>query len=244
MLCNDTEKGRRHGRPFLFALLILVSISPTPVISRTLMVTNFNAIRLDAPVRVEVRTGAGVTARGEGDAALFDRLDMQVSGGLLTIKLRPEGGAAPHTRSGQLKLSLSTDAIRRASVNGGGALVIDKIKGAQVQLGLSGNGSLTVGELQADQLKIMMAGAGTVTLAGKAGMVDARLLGPGTVQAEALIGRDVAIANDGSGAIRISVLTTANVTATGTGNVEVLGKSACKVKQMGAGTISCGGKNY
>jgi len=242
MTFANLNEGRRYRRPFFLGLMALSGAllpSPAHAANQSYTITSFESIRLDAPVRVEIVTGTGVSAKGEGDRVLLDRIDMQVSGRLLTIRLRPGG-----VISGKATLRLSTGAIARATGNGGGVLAIARMKGQDGQLQVSGNGLLSVEDIQLDRLRLLMAGGGMMTLAGKAAQIDARLVGPGKIAADSLTGKNITLVNDGAGSAEMTALVSASVTATGTGDTIVRGKAACKIKQLGSGRLECGGKVY
>ncbi|MEO8722567.1 MAG: DUF2807 domain-containing protein, partial [Sphingobium sp.] len=159
------------------------------------VITSFDSIRVEAPVNVEIVTSGGVSARGEGSRSQLDRVDMHVSGGLLVVKLRPlpTTGAA----GGAPTVYLTTGPIRRAIMVGGGRLRIDKLTGLAATLSISGNGDMSVDDVALDRLNLLLAGSGRMTLRGKAGQVDARIQGAGAIVGDALVGRDVAVYNDG-----------------------------------------------
>lgn len=207
-------------------------------------VTSFDSIRVDAPVRVLVTTGGGASAKGEGDRDALDRLDLQVSGGLLTIRMKPSQNGERRRAAGPLTLRLSTGAVRRVQLSGGGSLAIDRMKGLRGDLSLGGGGDISVGAVALDRIGVMLSGGGRVTLAGAAGDADLRIVGPGALLAEGLKAKQAKIVNDGSGSIAVTVATAADVRASGSGDVSVLGGAACKVVHAGAGRVMCGGEEY
>lgn len=247
MSCLKSRKGRPIGRPF-FCVTMMAAMAQIPTAGRAATqgysITSFDNVRLEAPVRVEIVTGGGVTARGEGDRDMLDRVDMQVSGRSLVVRLRRTDGSAGRKGGGPLLLKLSTDSIARAMVMGGGILAIDRIRGQRADLGVTGDGEMKVGVLAVDRLRALMAGGGRMILAGKAGQVDIRIIGPGAIDAEALSGRDVVATNNGAGSLRLSAVTSANIVATGSGDTTVLGTPACTVKQAGSGRVACAGREY
>lgn len=237
-------------RPFFFALF-LVSNIPTaatfaasaPTARQSYIITNFDSIRVEAPVRVEVATGGGISARGEGDRRQLDRIDLQVSGGLLTVRMRPNPDNTT-SGAGVPKLYLSTGPLRRAVMIGGGVLTIDRMIGQAAVLSISGNGDMAVRNMALDKLDVQMSGAGRLALAGKVGKIDIRTQGAGAVAGEGLVGRDVAVYNDGPGAVSLSASGSALVSSSGSGDTIITGTAACSVKQRGSGRVQCGGKDY
>jgi hypothetical protein len=246
----NSWKGRRSWRPFFVAaflspiMLVEPAFAASAVMARqSYVITNFDSIRVEAPVRVEVVTGGGVSARGEGDRRQLDRVDLQVSGGLLSVRMRanPDNTAKG---AGVPTLYLSTGPVRRAVMIGGGVLTIDRMSGQSGVLSISGNGDMLVRNMALDKLDVQMSGAGRLTLAGKAGKIDIRTQGAGAVASEGLVGRDVAVYNDGPGAVSLSASGSALVSSSGSGDTIITGTAACSVKQRGSGRVQCGGKDY
>lgn len=223
------------------ACLVALLAQPAAAATQGYTITRFDSIRVDAPVRVVVTTGMGVTAKGEGDRDALDRVDLAVSGNMLVIRMKPrplgaKGGGGPVT------LRLSTDDLRRAMLSGGGSLTIDRMRGARGEIVLAGGGDVTVGTVALDQANVLLSGGGRVTLTGKAGRADIRISGPGALMAEGLVVRDATLANEGTGSITVTASGTADIRASGAGDVIVAGKAACKVVHNGAGRVLCGGE--
>lgn len=244
-----TKRGRPAGRPFLLSAVIaglamLAGALPARAASRGLIITSFDAVRVEAPVRVLIDTGRGVTARGEGPDDAFDRLSLDVSGQLLTIRLRTDGNSAPRRAAQPMTLYLSTGMVRRVSVNGGAEVRVSGIRAQQAVLALSGTGSLIVDRLDTDQLSVLMAGAGRIGLSGRSGKAALRLLGPGLVEAEGFTARDLLLTNTGPGKVTVSASSSASITSSGSGDSLVVGPAACKVRQTGLGRVTCGGADY
>lgn len=216
--------------------------NPAAAATRGYTITSFSAIRVDAPVEVIVTTGAGASARIEGDQSLIDRLRIDVSGRLLTVSL--ERSPSGEKGAGRATLRLATGELSRIVLTGGGSISVSRVKGQRGDIILGGNGDVSVAALDLDQLNLGVAGAGRVTLAGRAGNATLRVNGPGAVAAEELHVRQALIGNDGPGNIIVTADVTAKVTASGSGDVTVMGKAACQVENKGTGRISCGGKAY
>ncbi|HEX7876525.1 MAG TPA: DUF2807 domain-containing protein [Sphingobium sp.] len=229
-------------RTMLAGMAAVAMAAPAEAATRGFTVTSFDAIRVDAPVEVIVTTGAGASARAEGDQALLDRLKVDVSGRLMAVTMER---ARPGEKSGgRATLRLSTGAIGRVVLTGGGSVSVSRMKGLRGDIVLGGNGDVSVAAVDVDQLNLSVAGAGRATLAGRAGIANVRVNGPGAVMAEGLRARQAVVSNDGPGNVALTVEVTAKVTASGSGDVTVVGKAACQVENRGTGRISCGGEAY
>jgi hypothetical protein len=238
------DQWHRTGRGALRTLIgaaILIA-TPATAATRGYTITSFDAIRVDAPVSVIVTTGAGASARAEGDQALLDRLNVNVSGRLLTISMTR---AQPGEKSGgAATLRLSTGDLSRIVLTGGGSVAVSRMKGLRGEISLGGNGDVTVATVDLDRLDLSLAGGGRATLSGRTGVANIRVSGPGAVSGDALRARQATLANDGPGSIALTADVTAKIVATGSGDVTVTGKAACSVDNRGTGRIACGGDSY
>ncbi|QGP78667.1 GIN domain-containing protein [Sphingobium sp. CAP-1] len=253
MQCVPAQAGTQSkpwGRLLAFAgagnaLIVIASLlaaAPASAATRGFTITSFDAIRVDAPVSVILTTGMGVSARADGDQAALDRLKVDISGRLLIISMsRP---AAGEKRSGVATLRLSTGALERVVLTGGGSIAIDRMKGLRGEILLGGNGDIGVADVQLDQIDVALAGGGRVTLAGRAGVATIRVTGPGAVVAAPLRARQTSITSDGPGSVALTADVTAKVTASGSGDVTIAGKAACSVDNRGVGRVLCGGEGY
>lgn len=220
----------------------LAAAAPAHAATRGYTITSFDAVRVDAPVTVMLTTGAGASARAEGDQGALDRLKVNVSGRLLVITMdRPQPG---EKRSGAAVLRLSTGTLERIVLTGGGSISVNRMKGLLGQIVLGGNGDVTVAAVDLDRLDLSLAGGGRVTLAGRTGVANIRVNGPGALAAEPLRARQATIGNEGPGSITLTADVTARITASGSGDISIAGKAACTVDNRGTGRITCGGEFF
>lgn len=229
-------------RSLALPVAIMLWAAPAAAATRGFTITSFDAIRVDAPVEVTITTGAGASARADGDQAVLDRLKVDVSGRLLAVTVER---ARPGEKSGgRAVLRLSTGDLSRVVLTGGGSVSVSRMKGLRGEIVLGGNGDVSVAAVDLDQLSLGVAGAGRANLSGQAGVATIRVTGPGAVMAEGLRVRQAAVANDGPGNVAVTAEVSARVSASGSGDVTVAGKAACSVDNRGTGRISCGGEAY
>jgi hypothetical protein len=223
-------------------LVLLLSAAPVSAATQPYTITSFDGVRVLAPVRVVIATGVGVSARGQGARDALDRVDMAVSGTLLTIRMKaPQAG---EKAAGPVTLNLSTGRLGRVMLSGSGSVAIDRMNGLRGELVLDGGGDMSVGAVALDRLDVIVTGSGRVTLAGNAGVLNVNMSGPGAAAAEGLQAKQVKIVNNGPGSIALTALTSADISTRGSGDVMVTGKGACKVNRGGTGRIVCGGVEY
>lgn len=229
-------------RSLALPVVIMLWAAPAAAATRGFTITSFDAIRVDAPVEVTITTGAGASARADGDQAVLDRLKVDISGRLLAVTVER---ARPGEKSGgRAVLRLSTGDLSRVVLTGGGSVSVSRMKGLRGEIVLGGNGDVSVAAVDLDQLSLGVAGAGRANLSGRAGVATIRVTGPGAVMAEGLRVRQAAVANDGPGNVAVTAEVSARVSASGSGDVTVAGKAACSVDNRGTGRISCGGEAY
>lgn len=222
--------------PVLFALMLA---GPALAAERSYSITDYDRIRLDAPVRVTVATGRSPSARATGDQAGLDRLKVEVQGRTLVIGRNVSAWSA-NAPTAPVSLALSAFALRAAAVNGAGTLAIDRLRGPTLQLVVAGSGAIEAKAIEADVLSVIVAGDGRATVAGTAKRADYALRGTGGVVADALIAEDLKLAADGPGDVKAAARRTAAIASSGSGAISVAGKPACTVRATGSAEVRCG----
>jgi hypothetical protein len=223
----------------LAALAFLAS--PAAAAERRYTITDFDRIRVEGPFQVTLTTGKGASALASGDTQALERVSVEVQGRVLKIRPnRSAWGGYPGQQSGAVKLTVSTQALRGATLIGSGSLAINRAEAMKFDAALSGSGRIGIGALEADALTLGLLGGGKLTLGGKAKTVRATVSGSGDLDAAALQTEDAEINADTSGSIALAVRRAARITATGAGEVAIGGTPACTVTNRGAGVVTCG----
>ncbi len=232
----------------LAALLLAVAMlaaSPAQAATRGFIVTDFDSLRLEGPIDVTIDTGRGVSARGEGDADLLERLDLSVSARVLTIRLkRSPFESRRETTSGPLRLTLTAPTLRRLQLAGSGSIKARGLDKLRAEIMAAGSGSIAVSGIASDTLSVVQAGSGAIALAGAVKSLTIRVSGSGSLDAKALTAADLDLSLDGSASVDLSTDRTAKIVAAGPGSVIVTGKAACTVRHSGSGAVRCGGRSY
>jgi hypothetical protein len=227
-------------RRILVAALVTLAASPAGAEERRYSLTDFDRIQVDGPYRVTVATGAASSAVATGSRQAIDRVHVDVQGSTLRVRPNPSAwGGNPDEADIPVSVHLTTRSLQSARVNGSGDLTIDKVKGLRFDTGVSGSGRLTVQSAQADSLLLTLLGSGTIQVGGKAKSVRAKIHGSGNLEAEKLTANDADIVADTAGTIKLGVLRSASITANSSGEVEVIGTTACTVKHIGTGRAYC-----
>lgn len=224
-----------------FVLALSAAAAPAAAAERRYSVTDFDRVQVDGPYEVTLATGASSQASVSGDQAAIDRVSLDVQG--RTLRIRPSAsawGAARNAPAGPVRFTLSTRALRGASVTGAGSLSVDRAGGLRLDFTVSGSGSLVVGSVDADNLSLGVVGAGEMRIGGKAKIVRATAAGSGELDASGLVAEDLELSTGTSGRVTIAARRKARVSALGRGSVVVSGSPSCNVTGPAAGQVRCG----
>ncbi|OYY73153.1 head GIN domain-containing protein [Sphingomonas sp. 28-63-12] len=223
--------------------LLVLTAFPAQAADRTYSIGSFDRIRIEGPYEVKLTTGKAPGGRASGDDHALDALVITVEGQTMIVRARVLAvGESPAPPKIPLVITLTTPDLRAANVNGGGRLVIAPMVNQRIDLSVNGAGGLSVQGIDADQLNVTVIGAGTMTLAGRVGRARYQLSGPGTIEATALIAKDLIGRSEGNGEVHVAARYTADVSSTGLGAITVAGKPACRVQSSGGGPILCQSK--
>ncbi|MBC7047197.1 hypothetical protein G6O52_25050, partial [Salmonella enterica subsp. enterica serovar Heidelberg] len=96
---------------------------------------------------------------------------------------------------------------------------------------------IDIGKVDAQDLSVTLAGTGTVALAGNALHARVRLYGTSNLDAAALTTADALLVSGSGGALVMNVRYNAQLSATSSGVVRVLGSAKCRV--IGQGPVEC-----
>jgi hypothetical protein len=211
-------------------------------------VSDFDSVRVEAPIDVVVTTGKGTTANATGDRDTLDSLDLQITNHSLSIRMRSGttfGGNSGKARArAPTRLILTTNELRRAAVMGAGSLTVDRLKGDRIEAIVRGSGVLTIARADGDKADVGLLGAGSMTLGGAALDVVATVSGSGRVDASALNAHRLRIDTEGSVDVQAKASEEAIASANGTGRLVVTGSAKCTVRKVGSASITCGGEVY
>lgn len=221
------------------ALLLLLAPQSAPDASRQVAVTNFERVRVTGPFTVEIVAGSP-RASVTGAAAALGDVRVAVEGSVLLVAPVRDDRNAPRTSVVPPRIRIQVPALRAASLIGGGALSIERMAGARIDLTLTGPGSITVAQAEGDQLAASVIGSGKLTLGGgKARTARFMVNGSGDVDAGGLVADNLTVRQEGPGNGRYAARYVADVTGLGSGSIDVAGQPRCRTS--GTATIRCEG---
>ena len=226
-------------RTAALAALLLIA-APAGAADRSYTVTSFDRVRVDGPYQVTLKTDVSPFARANGSQAALDSVFIKVEGRTLIVRASQSSGwgGYPGEARGPVTIEVGTPELKTASINGAGALLIDKVKGLSFNVTIEGSGVLRIDAADVDQLRLGLAGAASSRIAGRAGMLNATVRGTSTLDADALRTKDAVIAAEGPALVRANVSGTAKVNAVGLASVALSGMPACESKAQGSANVS------
>lgn len=226
--------------PLALLPLLAIGAAPPPE-ERRVMLTGFDRIRIDGPFRVQVVSDRPAAATLSGERRAIEGVSVRNVGNTLVIGASTATFDGWRDKSGGATITIATRSLRAASVNGGGSLDIDQMRGQRIELTLNGGGALSVGTVTADHLATTLTGTGAVRIAGGTAR-NARFLtyGAGSIDASGMVASDLTVHAQSAGEGNFTARYTANITALGAGSVQVAGDAACRIS--GPGPVRCEGK--
>lgn len=230
----------------IIALLALASLPAAPAafgaapqVQRNFSVTSFDRIRIDGPYQVRLTTNVAPFARAAGAASALDGVDLKVEGRTLIVRANNSGwGGYPGEARGPVMIEVGTHDLGYATINGAGAVTIDRVRGLSFDLSIQGPGTARIDYADVDQLKVGISGAGSARLSGRAGKLTTTVRGPSSFEGEGLSVKDAVIGAEGPAVVRTAVTNTAKVDAVGLASVTLTGRPACIVTAKGSAVVS------
>jgi hypothetical protein len=201
----------------------------------------FDQIEVRGPYDVVVTTGGDHSVRAEGDSDDLERLEIRVDGDRLIVSRERERGMRGWFGGGgdKVRILVSAEQIREASLSGSGDLIIDRVNGDEVKLAMSGSGDIEVGAISAGKARLAMSGSGDISAAGACREGSLSMSGSGDIHAGDLACETVEVSVAGSGDVEARAAETANVKIAGSGDVRITGGARCTSKVAGSGSVDC-----
>jgi hypothetical protein len=190
----------------------------------------------------------------QGEERLLPKVVVQQDGKILRISTK----GMLVTMNQMVKITLTIPKLTSLTQYGSGDSAVTGFTGTELNFNLNGSGDLSFsGQYQhlgmqikgsgnteldianADQIEINSGGSGEVTVIGKVNKLSAVTTGSGNIDAQRLISQQSEAISHGSGNIKIYANKVANLTLTGTGDIEIYGNPATKnVTNTGTGEVS------
>lgn len=161
-----------------------------------------------------------------GPSALLADTIATVESGKLTIRFR-DGAAWSWNPGSGVNAVVSAPALTSVSVKGAAQLDIEQANADTFSAASDGSGSITLRGLNATRVVLATGGAGSITAEGTASEGTYAVGGAGSIDAKRLRLQNALLAVGGAGSIYADVSQKANVSAGGSGRIEVVGGATC-----------------
>jgi len=224
------------------AIAAALLASPAGAATRNFGITSFEKVRIEGPFNVSLKTGVAPFASASGSPAALDRVAIDVLGNTLVVHNNLDSwGGYPGKDSGPVEISLGTHDLSSASINGSGALSIDKAKGLSFNLSVAGSAVADVEDVNVDQLSVSIVGTASATLSGRVARLTSVVRGVSRLDAGNLAIKDATIGTEGAATVDAAVSNGVKIDASGPATIRLSGKPACTLRVSGSVSVSgCG----
>lgn len=206
---------------------------------RNFTVRQFETIRIDGPVRVELEDDVAPYARVEGDNHAIHNVNVRMNGKTLIVSWSQSGRRGYRGEShGPVTVKVGTRDLGKAFVNGSGDLVIDRVERRTFDLSVNGAGAARIGEIDVDQLEVALTGAANARIEGEAKEATLIVRGMSNLDAERLEVRDMVLGVEGPSFARVHANNAVEIDAIGTVDIQVSGNPACTIRAQGPARIT------
>lgn len=225
---------------FPAVLIAIACAAPAHAATRNFGITSFERIRVEGPFRVKLTTGVAPFASATGSPAALDRVAIDVTGDTLVVHNNVSAwGASSDTGDvGPVEIRIGTHDLGAATLNGAGALQIDKVKALTFNGAVQGSGQIVIAQADVDQLTLNMIGTASSMVGGRAGMLRVTARGVSAFDGSALATKDAVIGAEGASTVTAAVTNTATVEGSGPATITLTGSPACTAHLSGSASVA------
>jgi len=214
---------------------------PNPVIGsdklvhQTRPVSGVHALDLRGPIDVVLKQGDAGRVTVHTDDNIADLIETPVVDGVLHVNIRTHASFKVKHPIGVTVEVPHLDAIK---MQGSGDLNCSQFDSDLLEITVIGSGDARFDALHVGTLAVLVQGSGDVSLSGNAPQQGYVIEGSGDIDADELIGRNVAIRIAGSGDAKLMASETLSVEIAGSGDVSYRGDAVLKKTVHGSGDIT------
>ena len=207
------------------------------VISQTREVSDFDALSISYPAEVSIKQGSAESLKIEAEDNLLPNLKTQVRNGTLEIFYKRENGKHVNpTRT--VKISVVVKDLKNVDFTSAGNLVIDNLKGGDLDVSLSGAGDIKLNQVALKGLSVSLSGAGSMTASGTADNLDMGISGFGDFKGADLHAKDARVNISGAGSATTWVDDNLEAEISGAGSISYYGSASVTKQVSGVGGIN------
>lgn len=229
-------------RIIFFAIMAALTVSTASAADRKYLVGSFDDIVIDGDMQIILTTGKSPSGRASGDVTMLDALRLVRVGKVLTVRLQnPAQNDRSEPINEPLVIHLTNRHVRNITLRGNAKLQVDRIEqpyGSTILL--NGGGEISVGELIADKFSTTMYGNGKLEiLGGTVGNSQVEIRGSAQYLAERLSSENLDLTQNGNANSIATVSDKSSIFNDGSGQITILGKGLCSIRQAGMARIIC-----
>lgn len=180
--------------------------------TETRTVSEFTALKLDAPAEVSIVVGEGQSVELTADDNYLNSVITDVDGS--TLKIRNKNGSYRNTT---LRVAIKVASLKDVHVNGSGEVSIRRLKG--------------------DLFGAEISGSGEILAEGAVKSVSGKINGSGNIELAKVTAETGRASINGSGEIEIYSSKSAEAKINGSGTIRVAGGGAIESKINGSGEV-------
>ncbi|PXW73811.1 putative autotransporter adhesin-like protein [Blastomonas natatoria] len=237
-----------RGALIALALTMMLAGTASPsawAAERRFALSDFDKIRIEGDIAVDVRSGRTSGATASGDARALQALTLTVQSG--TLHIRRARSTAPVERRQQAgapegvpQVLVDVRGVQALVLLGNGSARIDRLVGARPSATMDGNGSVEIGRVAAEVLAVNVNGSGSLKVSGTAQRARAVMIGDGLIEGTGLVVAALDLTSEGPVRAMLDVSGPARIFARGGADIAIAGTPQCTVRQIGTNEIRCG----
>ena len=203
--------------------------------------SDFSGLRISGPFDVYLEQGDSPQVRIEGNDEAADKIETELDGNTLRIKLKDEKSNWSwwNNNGDDIKVYVTYRSLSNLHVSGSGDLYgRSPIRSESFEIRGSGSGDIELADVQTDRLEVSMSGSGDLEIAGRAQEQELRVSGSGDIEAFGLQSERADVSISGSSDISLSVSESLEASVSGSGDIRYKGKPRIeRMRVSGSGEI-------
>jgi hypothetical protein len=231
----------------MFAALGGAAAQDTPATSggferRSYDVAPFDEVVGVGPHDFVVSVGGALSVRAEGTAEALEFYEVVVEDEALAIRPKEKYRRDWDWEAFEVEPAIyyiTLPRLEAAALAGSGAMLVDRVGGADFSASLAGSGKLEIGAIAVDDVRLVVAGSGKLSAAGTTRRARVSIAGSGDLVAPGMASTTAQVSIAGSGDASLTVDEEAQISIVGSGDVEIAGNASCTVSGFGSGNARC-----
>ncbi|MFA5852247.1 MAG: head GIN domain-containing protein [Spirochaetales bacterium] len=204
------------------------------VVTSTLPVSGFSAVRNMTSAKVLISRGSRTSAKVTVDENILEALDIHVENGALIIATH-SGKSIYHATEFTVTVALAS--LAEVGVYGSGDIqVSDRFAGHTIQLAILGSGDIS-GSFEYDEITASIMGSGDIRVAGVTDGFKGSVAGSGDIHGDSLTATRATASINGSGSCTLRVDEALDARIYGSGSIYYYGSPMISQIDAGSGSL-------